>query len=263
MTSQKSELAPGAPDLVWFAGSDAVRFLNDLLSQELSDLLPGESKRSFLLGPQGKLEFMLKAFSDGDRIGLLTDPGRGHELADALKRYRIRVDVDIEVDEGNRHVVVGEADGLDISWPTAERHLVFGDRPDLPTIGKEEYDILRVEAGVPKWGVDVDGDTIPHESSLVPVSVDFTKGCFLGQELVARIDSRGGNVPRRLRHVALEGNVPAGSVVAKDGKDVGAVTSVAGSLGLGLIHRNAEVGDRVDVGAVSGVVKLLPIEMTQ
>ncbi len=263
MTSQKSELAPRAPDLVWFSGPDAVRFLNDLLSQELTDLEPGVARRSFLLGPQGKLEFMLKVFSDGEGIGLLVDPGRAQELADALGRYRIRVDVEIEVDQRERHVVVGDWDGLDISWPTRQRFLVFGDRPDLPTLDDVEYDRLRVEAGVPRWGVDVDSDTIPHESSLVPASVDFTKGCFLGQELVARIDSRGGNVPRRLRHVALDGFTPAGSVVSKDGDDVGVVTSVAGSLGLGLVHRKVGVGDSVEVGSVSGVVKSLPIEMTE
>ena len=207
--------------------------------------------------------FLLKVFEEETRIGLLTDTGRGSELAEVLGRYRIRVDVAIDVDETDRHVVIGEYEGLDISWPTMRRVLVMGARPQLPVMTGEEYERARVEAGVPKWGVDIDENTIPHESSLVPFSVDFTKGCFLGQELVARIDSRGGNVPRRLRHVSFDREVTAGSRLIKDDKDVGAVTSAAGHLGLGLVHRQAAVGDLVESNGSTGVVKNLPAENSE
>ncbi|MEX1249476.1 MAG: hypothetical protein WEA57_02205, partial [Acidimicrobiia bacterium] len=81
-------LAP-APDLVWFRGSDAIKFLNDLISQEIGTLDSGTVTRSLLLGPQGKLQFILWVLRDDDGVGLVTEDGRGDELMDTLNRYRI------------------------------------------------------------------------------------------------------------------------------------------------------------------------------
>jgi folate-binding Fe-S cluster repair protein YgfZ len=162
--SESSWLAPTQPDVVWFSGTDSLRFLNDLISQEIGGMEPGDSRRSFLLEPQGKLRFLLWVIRDGDRYGLITEDGRGSELVSALGRYRIRVDVEIEEEEGGAWIVVGECDGYDLSWPGVERRLVIGDRPELPDGFEAEYEQLRVLAGEPKWGVDVDDNTIPHES---------------------------------------------------------------------------------------------------
>lgn len=262
MTSPQSDapwLAPETPDLVWFNGADAVRFLNDLISQEITDMEVGEARRSFLLGPQGKLQFLLWVVKDTDRMGLLTEDGRGEELATALGRYRIRVDVEIEPEPDPVSVVMGAWDGIDISWPGVERRLVIGGPPDLPVGSGEEYEGLRIAAGEPAWDHDVDETTIPHESGLVAVSVDFDKGCFLGQELVARIDSRGGNVPRNLRRVeAGDGTLQPGAALMKDDEEVGTVTSARGGDGLAMVRRGVAVGDRVDAGGVAVVVKDLP-----
>jgi folate-binding protein YgfZ len=252
-------LAPVTPDVVWFSGEDALRFLNDLISQEIGDLGDGEARRSFLLDPQGKLEFVLWVIRDGDRYGLVTDPGRGEELASYLGRYRIRVDVNIELEEGPVALVMGEAEGYDLPWTGVRRTLVFGDAPSLSVGTFDEYTAERVSAGEPYWGVDVDAGTIPHESGLVPVSVDFDKGCFLGQELVARIDSRGANTPRHLRLVEVEaGSIATGATVTSEGREVGVVTSATGGLGLAMLRREVAVGDTVDVGGVPGEVKDLP-----
>lgn len=252
-------LAPVTPDVVWFSGQDALRFLNDLISQEIGDLDDGRTRRSLLLGPQGKLEFLLWVIRDGDRFGLVTDPGRGEELASYLGRYRIRVDVSIEPETGPVSLVMGAVEGYDLSWPGVQRTLVIGDEPSLPTGTADEYTAERVRAGEPAWGVDVDDATIPHESGLVPVSVDFDKGCFLGQELVARIDSRGANTPRHLRIVeSNRGTIATGATVTSQDRDVGVVTSATGGLGLAMLRREVAVGDRVDVGGVSVTVKDLP-----
>lgn len=252
-------LAPVAPDLVWFSGDDALRFLNDLISQEIGDLTDGETRRSLLLGPQGKLEFILWVVKDGDRFGLLTDQGRGGELAAYLGRYRIRVDVTIEQEPGPVSLVMGEAAGYDVSWPGVRRTLVLGEPPAIPTMSEVDYTAARVGAGEPAWDVDVDSGTIPHESGLVPVSVDFDKGCFLGQELVARIDSRGSNTPRQLRLVEVDnGHLNTGAIVRVDDREVGVVTSASGRLGLGMIRREVAVGEQVDVAGVPGVIHDLP-----
>lgn len=251
-------IAPVQPGVVWFTGSDALRFLNDIISQEIGDMGEGDSRRAFLLEPQGKLRFLLWVIRDGDRYGLVTEDGRGTELASALGRYRIRVDVEITEEDRGAWIVVGDRSGFDLSWPGVERALVIGERPDLDEGSADEYDRLRVLAGEPRWGVDVDEGTIPHESGLVPASVDFTKGCFLGQELVARIDSRGGNTPRHLRLLRSEGSIPGGDVVSVDDQEVGVVTSGGDGVGLAMLKRSVSVGDAVQVAGSRASVEELP-----
>ena len=256
--SEMPWIAPEQPDLVWFGGADALRFLDDLISQELEDMAVGDSRRALLLEPQGKLQFILWVIREDERIGLVTDPGRGDDLAAALGRYRIRVEVEIEPEPRATWLVFGEWDGYDVSWPGVERHLVVGDRPELADGTVDDYERLRITAGEPRWGVDVDGGTIPHESGLVPVSVDFTKGCFLGQELVARIDSRGGNTPRNLRLLETSGEIVAGDVVTAEGVEMGVVTSATDGAGLAMLKRGVSIGDTVDVAGDRAVVRELP-----
>ena len=215
----------------------------------------GESRRSFLLAPNGKLMFMLWVIKDRDRFGLVTEPGRGEELADVLGRYRIRVDVDINPEKRDVWLVMDGDEGFDMSWPGVPRRLLVGDRPDLPTGSIADYAALRVGAGEPAWDVDVDEGTIPHECGLVDVSVDFDKGCYLGQELVARINSRGGNTPRHLRLMDADGPVRVGSTITVGDKEVGTVTSASGSVGLAMVRREVSVGDEVAIDGVTGVVK--------
>jgi len=234
-----SWLAPETPDLVWFRGADTIRFLNDLLSQEIGTMQPGRVTRSLLLAPQGKLDHSRGVRRGDEEIGLITDGGRGEDLAATLGRYRIRVDVEVEQSEQPAWIVVGQVrvepgtwsrinGGLevDVSWPGIERTLVVGDRPDLEEGDAGEYESLRIAAGEPRWGVDVDEKTIPQESGLVGSTVDFTKGCYLGQEIVARIHYRGG-VHRGLQSLRLEGEVAVGDTLMAGDREVGHVTSMA------------------------------------
>ena len=215
----------------------------------------GDVRRSFLLSPQGKLDHILWVVQTGDKLGLVTDPGRGEQLAATLGRYRIRVDVEIAVEEQPVWLVMGEWEGIDVSWDDARRTLVVGDRPDLPDGSSTDYESARIRAGEPKWGAEATEDTIPHETGLVPLSVDFDKGCFLGQELVARIDSRGASAPRSVRWIDLADEAEAGVELLVDGSGVGTLTSVADRLGLGLVHRKVLPGETVSVGSTTGVVR--------
>jgi folate-binding protein YgfZ len=124
----------------------------------------------------------------------------------------------------------------------------------------EAYEAVRIEAGIPVMGRELDDRTIPAEAGVVDRSVSFTKGCYTGQELVARIDSRGGNVPRRLRGLILPGDAgtarpPAGAKIHDaEGKEVGEVTSVAFSPGLAAIVALAYVRRAVEPPADVSVV---------
>ncbi|MFV1962388.1 MAG: folate-binding protein YgfZ [Acidimicrobiia bacterium] len=264
-------LAPETPDLVWFRGAVTIRFLNDLLSQEIGTMESGQVTRSLLLGPQGKLDHILWVLRGDDEVGLITDGGRGEDLAATLGRYRIRVNVEIEQSDQPVWIVVVESKveagtwsliegGLeaDVSWPGTQRTLVVGQRPDLEEGDAEEYESLRIAAGEPHWGVDVDEKTIPQESGLVEATVDFTKGCYLGQELVARIDSRG-HVNRHLRIIEIKGaGAEPGLSLEADDKKVGTLTSVSKSTGLALVRRELAPGDLVSVGGLNAVIREIP-----
>ena len=184
-------LAP-APRIVWFRGSDAVRFINDLISQEIGSLEPGSTAQSLLLAPNGRIEFLLWVLRGENEVGLVTEDGRDDQLTTLLSRYRIRVDVEIALDTRPTYLIVGDSRseamgwsngdaGLvaDISWPTIPRTLLAGGAaPDLPEFDSAAIEAMRIAEGIPLVGVDLDEKTIPQEAGVVAESVSFTKGCF-------------------------------------------------------------------------------------
>ena len=272
MRLTEPHLAPTAPELVWFGGADAIRFLNDLISQEIGDLEPGTVRRSLLLTPQGKLDHLFWVLRGTDEIGLVVDAGKGEDLAAKLGRYRIRVDVEIEPSTSERWLVVGPFDSdagrwtgdrsalvANVSWSNLQRTLVVGESPDLPLMAIDDYEMLRIQAGEPLMGVDVTDSTIPQETGLVGETISFEKGCFLGQELVARLDSRGGRVNHHLRILRFEGSAPeVGAEVTKDGEQVGVLSSAADGIGLALLRRGVEKGEMVTVAERRALVEAVP-----
>ena len=240
-------------------GPDAGTFLQGQLSQDVHDLQPGQSRWSLLLDPTGKMVAWLRVTFEGDdRFLLDVDEGHGPAVADRLQRFLIRISCTIESAELRMLAVRGPG-AADVAGEATVRHdpgwagvesldLVGAtvDRPaSLPDLAVDEFDRLRIRAGIPAMGREITPDVIPAELELVDRSVDFDKGCYTGQELVARIDSRGGNVPRRLRVIELAGAVPpVGAVVHGQGEDSGTLSSVArdaeGAVALALVHRRIE-----------------------
>ncbi|HSJ34015.1 MAG TPA: glycine cleavage T C-terminal barrel domain-containing protein [Acidimicrobiia bacterium] len=272
----------GLYDLLWFSGPDAISFLESLLSQNIQAQEPGTVRRSFLLGPRGKITALLWVLRDTDRVGLVTDTGYGQVVADTLSRYRIRVKVEVEPEARPLTTVVGPESPAPEGWADSDGVLIAAlplggntrslttAEPNLRPVGGIAWTAVRVEAGEPVMGVDVDEGTIPQETGLVPEAVDFTKGCFLGQELVARIDSRG-HVNQRLMGVIVTTNVipPSGAEIVAEDKTVGKLTSPTESLtlrspvGLALIRREVEAGAAVTVrwdgGEATAAVADLPL----
>ena len=250
----------GTHELVVVEGPDSQKFLNDLLSQDLDQMQPDKALRSFLLGPKGKLRALLWVFGTRDRIGIVTDAGVGDRVADDLTHYKIRVKVTI-----NRPVpittVVGSLPEGAVAAPLGDFERGFVEGPvEAGPISPADWESLRVEAREPAMDRDLDETNIAHETGLVDESVSFKKGCYLGQELVARMDSRGGRANHLLRQVALDGPVEPPAEVRFGGEPVGLITSAGFSttrdshVGLGLLHRSVEPGAVVIVGRADGLV---------
>ncbi len=279
----------GTHDLVTVDGPDAATFLQGILSQDIEAMSPGEVARSFLLNPSGKLTALLWVLRGSDWVGLFADRGKGESVAETLTYYRIRVKAEVSTDSRPVWSMVGPESevtmGIDGGWverdgsilaaaplPGLGRVIVAGDVRvgGQPMAGSVAMAAVRVESGEPVMGVDVDEKTIPQETGLVPEAVSFTKGCYLGQELVARIDSRG-HVNRQLRGIVMTRNVlpPDGAEVWLDDRMCGTLTSVTESLGvmapiaLCLLRREVEPGTEVEVrwdgGSTPAIARELPL----
>ena len=272
--------------LVRVAGPDAETFLDSLLSQDLGGLADGTVVRSLLLGPRGKLRALLWVARFGEEFLLVCDGSAGPSVVEDLARFKLRVQLEIGEPEPvlslvgpeSESVVAAIGEGrraLPAPLGTLNRFFVVGAEPgDLAgtarPVGGLAYAAVRVEMGEPAMGRDVDESTIPQEAVDVAATVSFTKGCYLGQELVARIDSRG-HVNRHLRGLVLSENAlpPDGARVFAGDAEVGAITSVSESLkvgapiGLGLIRREVEPGSPVEIrwegGQASAEVRALPL----
>ncbi|MGD9795326.1 MAG: folate-binding protein YgfZ [Acidimicrobiia bacterium] len=247
-------------DMVQAVGPDAQTFLQSQVSQDITKLSVGQSAWTFVLQPAGKVEVLARITRIGDADFVIdTDAGWGSALLARLKRFKIRVKLELEPvnwhciavrGPGSARVAVPEGCfAVACGWSGHEGIDIIGPAPSAPE-GLEEINLfdadrLRIEAGWPAMGSEITEATIPGETGLVPLAVSFTKGCYPGQELVERIDSRGGNVPRRLRIIRGAGMFSTGDVIERDGDPVGTVTSVAmaddGWLALGYVSRTVDV----------------------
>ncbi len=196
-------------DVVRASGPDAAAFLQGQLSQDVESLAIGASTWSLLLQPSGKVDAWLRVTRGAaDDFVLDLDGGWGDALVQRLARFKLRTKCDLDPIDDWRCLAVRDVtadappDARPIVWPQTTGYDLLGpavEPPDgLALAGGDVYERRRIEAGVPALGHELTDATIPVEAGqwLVDASVSFTKGCFTGQELVARIDSRGGNAPR-------------------------------------------------------------------
>jgi folate-binding protein YgfZ len=256
-------------DVLSVRGPDAATYLQGQLSQDLMGDAP--SPWSWVLSPQGKVDALVRVTRLSDEDWLLdTDQGWGPPLVERLNRFKLRTKVEVELQPWK---VLGVRNS-EMSGPVGFRwaHLIgydsFGEDPrppkGVPFMPPDDYEAERIVAGFPKMGAELTDRTIPAETGLVERTVSFTKGCYTGQELVARIDSRGSNVPRRLRGLVFPGAVPPGTeLVDGEGQPAGTVTSTAhsaerGWVGLGYLRRGVDIAGTVRAGGLEVEVRELP-----
>ncbi|MEO8261682.1 MAG: glycine cleavage T C-terminal barrel domain-containing protein [Pseudolysinimonas sp.] len=286
-------------DVLSITGADRLTWLDSLTSQSLATLAPGESAETLLLDPSGRVEYAIRVFDDGETTWLLVDPGAGAGLLAFLDRMRFMLRVEV-ADRGGEYVTVGslgaavpaaaEPSGIPLVWrdpwsavvagghqyatdpqhPAADwaysETLVPCDRVDeldsVPAAGTLALEALRIAAWRPRAATEVDATTIPHELDWLRSAVHLSKGCYRGQETVAKVHNLG-HPPRRLVMLHLDGSdgvLPApGSPVELNGTDVGRVTAAAlhhelGPIALAVVKRTTDPTAVLSVTAEDGTV---------
>ena len=217
--------------VVRIAGTDRLTWLHDLTSQSLREFAPGQWTQALILSPQGHVEHHLHLLDDGEQVLVHVEPGTAEALIAYLTRMQFMLRVEVSEVTADYAVVFRE-----------DSHR-FVARSSLPGLEDElaglwAYDALRVAARQPRLGVDTDHRTIPNEVSWLTSALHLDKGCYRGQETVARVYNLG-RPPRRLVLLHLDGSdstLPAvGSAVTLDEREVGVVGSSARHYELGPI----------------------------
>jgi tRNA-modifying protein YgfZ len=210
------------------AGQDAEDYLQRMLS---NDVTAGEVVDALLLTPKSRLIAPLRVWRRGpEDFLLLTEVDLGEAVREQLMRSRFAAKCEIEAEEHTSLLVFGEGEGLPGELPGTVEVL---DAPLEPTLGEEEVERARIEAGVPAWGKELDDSILPAEAGLDETHISFTKGCYPGQEPIARLHHRG-HANRGLRVLHIEAQ--PGDELVWDGKQVGRVTSAVPGAALGYVR---------------------------
>ncbi len=275
------------------AGEDRLTWLNSITSQELGRLAPGASTELLVLDPQGHVEHQAGVLDDGASAWLIVDAGDAEPLARWLGRmvFRSRVTVAARDDllpvgfvsggdaeqvlrraafapaglpllwsdpwtavgaGGHQYAAVDPHPGAELRWAVALLP-ADGSWPAVEPAGALAAEALRVAAWRPRWAAEVDERALPHETDWLRTAVHLSKGCYRGQETVAKVHNLG-HPPRRLALLHLDGSAdvlpPPGSPVFAGDAEVGRVTSAArhfedGPIALAILSRRAPEGDLV------------------
>ncbi len=237
------------------AGPDRLTWLHSLLTQHLTALAPGEWTQALVLSPQGHVEHQLALVDDGEQVLAHLEPGTLGSLVEFLERMRFMLRVELS-DVTATYAVVSQG-GVDRLLPRGELAEV-----DVPLAGIGAYEALRVAARRPRLGLDTDHRTIPHEVGWLGSAVHLDKGCYRGQETVARVYNLG-RPPRRLVLLHLDGSdseLPApGDPVLLDERTVGRVGTAVrhhelGPLALAVIKRQVSDDAELTAGTVAASI---------
>lgn len=262
---------------VTITGRDRQSFLQSFCTNDIKRLTPGESCEAFFLNVKGKIVGHGLVTCRDEELVIIGVPGQSERLMPHFDRYIIREDVQLRDSTGER-LFIATKDAVSVDHATAAFSVNVGDQVGrvvegtrdrfplaiasllelgLQQFGPEAVLAARIEAGVPLFGVDFDEHNLPQEVGRDRAAISFTKGCYLGQETVARIDALG-HVNHRIVVVRFSGDdVPGvGTELSHNGTAVGSVTSASFSpkygspLALAMVRREANgVGTRLESAA--------------
>jgi tRNA-modifying protein YgfZ len=269
--SDRGKLELTGPQRAWF--------LHQILTQAFEDIEPGEARDTALITAHGRMVGYMEALATDDALRLHFEPELIESLPDALQRYVFATQVtinDVTKDFGLVLVVGpdweeraqtvaphaathrtlsfgGPAGYLWIAADLIDEVLVALKEAGLQEATEDELEALRVERGMARWGREMTDKTLPPEVGLDDIAVHYDKGCYVGQEAMAKIRFRG-KVNRKLRRLRADAALSAGSDVTLDDSKVGTVTSAAGAQALALVRYNVEPGTKVAAGDVTATV---------
>jgi folate-binding protein YgfZ len=262
-----------------FSGEQATWFLDQILTQDFEDMASGEARDTAMLTVHGRMIGYLETIAMGDGILAHLEPELRESLPQELRKYVFATRVDIEdvTDdfglvliagptwrEAAREVAPGaplhptRALGAEAGYvwvPRAETQRALSALEDegLKPAGEDELEDIRIANGAPRWGRDMNEKTIPQEAGIHEWAVHFEKGCYLGQEAMAKIHFRG-KVNRKLRRLVAEAPISAGVEVFDGDKKIGVVTSASANRALAMLRHTVEGGAKVRAGAVEAEV---------
>ena len=245
-------------DVVRISGADRLTLLHNLSTQYFEGLQPATPVEALILSPQGHVEHAFRAVDDGESLVAHLDVGRGPALIAFLESMRFMMRVELADITAEKAVAWRPAQ--DLADPghydviDRERLTAYADAVG-PACGLWAFDALRIARGEPRLGVDTDHRTIPNEVGWLTAAVHLDKGCYRGQETVARVHTLG-RPPRRLTLLHLDGSenrLPTpGAPAQASGREVGFVGSSArhyelGPIALGLIKRGVSLDASIEV----------------
>jgi tRNA-modifying protein YgfZ len=236
------------------SGPDAPEFLERMVSNEVVSLEPGEARLALLLTPKSRIVAPLRVVREGSEDFLLITEGELAEaVASTLLRARFAAKCVIEVRPYNGYLQLGEGDGIRNDDYGVEAYESWGEeeREAPPADGLEA---LRIEAATPAWGKELDETVLPAEAGLDDTHVSFTKGCYPGQEPIARLHYRG-RPNRRLRVLEVESASP-GDEILLGKKAVGRVTSAVPGRALGYVRREVPDDAELRIGGAEARLHL-------
>jgi tRNA-modifying protein YgfZ len=271
--------------IVRITGPDRLSWLNSLTTQDLERLEPGTSAQALVLSPQGHIEHHLTLADDGTALWAHVEPGTAASLLAFLESMRFLLRVEPAEVTGDFAVltlmgparpaaapdgaVIGMADsfGMDVVVPRDRLPEISAalERDGTAVAGLDACEALRIAAHRPRLGLDTDHRTLPHEVGWIEAAVHLDKGCYRGQETVARVHNLG-HPPRRLVFLHLDGSedrLPGhGDPVTREGTQVGFTGSVArhfelGPIGLALIKRTVPVDAALRAGGVPAAQEVI------
>ena len=235
MVTQASQRIVRRPRaFVGVSGPDAGDYLQRMVSNDVEALAVGETCDALMLTPKARLIAPLRVLRRADDDFLvLTEPELGERVAAELTRMRFAAKCEIAPEEHEAWLVLGGTEVLD-------------ERPEGDEATGEEAERARIEARIPRWGAELDESILPAEAGLDATHISFTKGCYPGQEPIARLHYRG-HVNRRLRVLEVE-NAAVGDEVEHEGKKVGRITSAVPGLALGYVRTEVPNDAELRVG---------------
>jgi folate-binding protein YgfZ len=251
--------------IIAITGADRLTWLHSLTTQHLEGLSPGQWSSALILDPRGRIEYQFTLVDDGETTLLVLDPGYIESLMEYLQKMKFMLRVDVRDATDEYAVLRAPGAPTELGGPFAlvprveleEMKSTFG--ANAMQVGTWALDAHRVAAGRPRIGFETDHKSIPNELGLLHGSVHMAKGCYRGQETVAKIFNLG-NPPRRLVMLHLDGTEvlmpPTGTPVENDGVVVGYLGTVArhhelGPIALAVVKRTTPVDANLTVAGVS------------